>query len=96
MLRKNGGGYVNVEFILGEQKYVDFNIKSRTDESFVIISASYQFKNGSEVLDSGPCEIDGSIVSVLLAPQSRGRFVLEIAYTIPPETRKAKVFINVS
>jgi hypothetical protein len=87
---------VNTEFILGEEKWLDFNITSRTSEPFVITASTWQLKDGAEVIDSGSCTIDGSTVSVLLAPEERGRFVLEVSYVIPPETRKARVLINVT
>lgn len=87
---------MNIEFILGEQKYLDFNITSRTNEQFVISASTYQLKDGAEVLDNGNCDINGATLTVLLAPNKRGRFILEVSYTIPPETRKARVFVNVT
>lgn len=87
---------MNVEFILGESKYVDFSITSKANEPFVIASANYQLKDGSTVMSSGSCEIDGTTVSALLSPAQRGRFALEVTYTIPPETRKARVYVNVT
>lgn len=87
---------MNVEFILGESKYIDFTVTSATNEQFVIAAASYQLKDGSTVIASGQCSIDGTTISALLTPAVRGRFALEIAYTIPPETRKARVYVNVT
>lgn len=87
---------MNVEFILGEQKYIDFTVTSKTDEVFVIASANYELKDGSEIISSGQCDLEDKTISVLLEPLKRGRFILEISYVIPPETRKARVLINVT
>ncbi|MDP4152606.1 MAG: hypothetical protein Q8865_04070 [Bacillota bacterium] len=87
---------MNAEFILGESKYIDFAVSSKTIDQFVIVSAGYELKDDNgEVITSGQCDIDGHTVSALITPSSRGRFILEINYSIPPEQRKARVLVNV-
>jgi len=80
----------------GESKFIDFLVSSKSQEQFVIASANYELKDDDgSVLASGQCNIDGNKISALISPSSRGRFILEISYSIPPEQRKVRVLVNV-
>ncbi|MDP4152878.1 MAG: hypothetical protein Q8865_05470 [Bacillota bacterium] len=87
---------MNAEFIFGESKYIDFVISCRTISEFSISSAEFELIDDcGTVVASGNCLIDQHTVSAFISPSSRGRFILELSYTIPPEERKARVFVNV-
>ncbi|MHB1154062.1 MAG: hypothetical protein ACYCWE_20275 [Eubacteriales bacterium] len=83
------------EFILGEEKYIDFQVRSSITQTVVITSATYILsKNGDENI-SGVCIINGSKISVLLVPPERGVYLLEITYIIAEEKRKVHVSLSV-
>lgn len=84
------------DFILGEEKYIDFRIASHKEQAVVVSDAYYNLYDGSQIVETGACEVDGSYVSALLKPPYAGTFLLEIMYTVPPETRKVKVVIRVN
>ena len=84
------------DFITGEQKYIDFRMESHSHRAITITDADYTLYNGEQIVATGKCKIDGKYVSVLLkAPDKTGTYLLEMRYTVPPETRKLKVVINV-
>ena len=82
-------------FLFGEEKYIEFEVTSCKGEVPVISSSKWVLKDGDEELVSGDCKTDGSVRSVFLAPPKRGKLTLELTYTIPPETRKARVWVYV-
>lgn len=75
-------------FYLGEDKYVDFEIRSKSLHTIVITSATYELKQQNTIVLSGQCEINGDRISILLEPPERGQYILEMTYTVAPETRK--------
>lgn len=83
------------KFILGEEKYLDFEVRSKSLHTIVITSAYYKLMRGANVILSGNCEINGDRISILLEPPERGDYVLELTYTVAPETRKEKIILRV-
>lgn len=82
-------------FLLGERKFVNFEVTSRKGD-FVITSATYTLTYNGEVIDSGECMIEGHELSVLLtSPEERGTYDLKIFYEIPPEIIGVEVVIDV-
>ena len=82
-------------FMLGERKFVNFEVTGKT-EDFIITSATYELSYNGEVIDSGECEIDGHEISVLLtSPEEKGTYILKIFYEIPPEIRGIEVVVDV-
>lgn len=84
------------DFILGEEKYVKFKATSCDNAPVVITSATYVLYKGDEAVTTGSCTVDGSEFMALIEPDEAGDFVLEVTYTVAPETRKVRVAINVS
>jgi hypothetical protein len=83
------------EFILGEEKYVEFQVRSAITQTVVISSARYTLsKDGSGDI-TGVCVINGNKISVLLEPPGIGVYLLEITYIIAEETRKVRVSLSV-
>lgn len=84
------------DFIWGEEKYVDIQIASRLNRPVVIESADFTLYKDFQAVQQDKCEIDGAYVSALLKPPDVGQYLLEIRYTVPPETRKVKVIVRVA
>lgn len=84
------------DFILGEKKYVKFKATSCDNMPVVITAATYTLSCGDEVVSTGSCTVDGPEFMALICPDKVGDFVLEVEYTVAPETRKVRVAIHVS
>lgn len=87
---------MNVKFIKGEEKYIQFQISSKKKEPIIITGATYILARNNEVVASGDCTIEDSTVLVLLELVNVGSYQLEVTYTIPPETRKVRCVIDVN
>ncbi len=86
----------SLHFVLGEKKYIWFEVKSTVNQIFTITEAAWELKRVDEVVASGICEIDGTnTVRLLLEPPSYGAYTLYVSYTVPPEVKKAQVNIIV-
>ncbi|MHB1154630.1 MAG: hypothetical protein ACYCWE_22375 [Eubacteriales bacterium] len=83
------------EFILGEEKYIDFQVRSSITQTVVITSATYTLSKNGIVNISGVCIINGNKLSVLLEPPELGVYLLEITYIIAEEKRKVRVSLSV-
>lgn len=83
------------EFILGENKYVEFKVKSTINQIIFITAATYELIKDGEVLTAGACEISDDIVSALVQPSEKGMFELVVTYVVGAETRKIKVNLKV-
>lgn len=88
---------MNFSFIIGEKKYIQFEIRSMIQQKVVITEATWILLDtkGKEVL-TGNCEIEDNILRLLLEPDAIGEYILEVTYSIPPEIRKVRCEINVS
>lgn len=87
---------MNIKFIKGEKKNIQFLISSKTKQPIIITDATYTLTRNNEVIVSGNCDMNGSILSVLLELMNVGSYQLEVTYTIPPETRKVRCVIDVN
>ncbi len=85
-----------IEFLLGEQRYIRFDVISRKMQPVIITDASYVLQHNGTELARGNCEVDGSTMKVFVNATEMGTMQLEVTYTVPPETRKARCCINVS
>lgn len=83
------------DFIWGEEKYIDFQITSRVMQAVVVTAADFTLFKDFQIVQQGKCEIDGAYLSALIKPPDVGEYLLEVRYTVPPETRKVKVVIHV-
>lgn len=86
---------VKTEFILGEEKTQTFTVKSTTGKTLVITDAKFTLNSNGKVIQQGACDIDGENIRCLIKPTELGSMYLEIEYVIAPETRKARIEINV-
>lgn len=87
---------MGIDFILGEKKYVKFDIKSSIGQAIIVTSAKYTLSLNGSVIESGDCEIiEGNTLQLLLQPESKAKYDLEIEYEIPPEIRKVRCKVNV-
>ena len=87
---------MNVSFIKGEKKYVQFLVSSKKKEPIIITDATFTLTRNGEMVLNGNCEIEDSTILVLLDPVNIGSYQLEVTYIIPPETRKVRCMVNVS
>lgn len=85
-------------FYIGEQRYLDFEVRSTKKETFSIVDAEYIItrKDGT-VLDKGSATVhNGNMVRLLFNASEKGLFVVEVDVTIPPEVVTYKGLLNVS
>ena len=95
-----GGGkmYLRTEpldFIVGEKKYVQFEIISTKNEKVVITEATYTIAHDGELFTSGSCEVEENIMQFLAEMNEYGVYDVEVTYKVAPEVRKARCRINV-
>lgn len=86
------------EFYIGEQRYLDFEVKTTRKEEFSIVDAAYTVSNSkNEVIDSGTAEIDNinNIVRFLFTATEKGLYTVRLVATVPPEVIKYKGLILV-
>ena len=84
-------------FDLGEEKYIEWEIlPTRPHDVVVVTDASWALihRDGSEE-SQGVCDINDRVVSALIKPEARGRYILRATMIIPPETLIEEVVINV-
>lgn len=87
----------HIDFYLGEQRYLDFEVRSTKNEHFNIVDADYTVtrKDGS-VLDKGSATVtNGNLVKFLFNAKEKGVFVVALDVIIPPEKIEHKSFILV-
>lgn len=89
-------GILRRDFILGEKKYVKFKATSCDAVPVVVTGSTYQLTKDGVRVTSGFCETDGDKFMALVEPPEVGDYMLEVEYTVAPETRKVRVAINVS
>lgn len=83
-------------YLVGEKKYIEFEITSCEDETVIITDASYVLKkDGFIVVETGKAEVDDDEIRILLDTDKPGVFMLEVTVTIPPETIKRTCVIRV-
>lgn len=82
-------------YLVGEKKYIEFEITSCEDEAIVITDALYALQKDGITVETGKAEVDGNEIRILLDTDEPGVFLLEVAVTIPPETIKRTCIIRV-
>lgn len=87
----------HIEFYVGEQRYLDFEVRSTKKEPFSIVDADYTVtrKDGT-VFDKGSATVtNGNTVKFLFAASEKGQFIVRLDVTIPPEIIEYKGLILV-
>ncbi len=82
-------------YLVGEKKYIEFEVTSCEDEALVITDASYTLESDGIIVETGVAEVNGNEIKILLDTDEPGVFLLEVAVTIPPETIKRTCVIRV-
>lgn len=88
----------NRDYILGEDKYVEWRVTScRSGDTVVITGATYELVQDTtnEAVDTGSCVIDGTVIKALICPPDTGTYRLTVTVTVPPEIIKAAAYIRV-
>ena len=87
---------MNINFILGEDKYLKFLVKSTKNEEFEISRATYKLYKDRELETEGNCTINEHSITVKMNPLRKSmRYCLEITYYIADEILKKRVQIEV-
>ncbi len=86
-----------INMLQGEVKKQEFLASSsNADDVLVITSAKYEiFDNKKEVVQSGSCEIDGTMLSLILSADFVGKFKLVITWEAPPARDKGVFYLIV-
>ena len=84
------------DFILGEKKYVKFKATSCDESPVVITDAKYVLYKDEATVSYGACEVEGATFMALIEPTEVGDYMLDVEYTVAPETRKVRVAIHVT
>lgn len=86
----------HIEFHKGEQRYIDFDVRSTKNETFSIVDANYIVtKKDGTVFDQGSATVtNGNTVRYLFNASEEGVYIAKLRVTIPPELIKHKaVFV---
>lgn len=84
-------------FILGEKKYISFEVKSREGKKdFIVRACEYELYKNGEIESYGEGEIDGHTISVLIEPKTAYKsYNLIVTYSIASQILKEAVPIEV-
>lgn len=83
--------------MVGEKKYVQFEVISKKNEKVVVTDATYVITHNGEQFATGQCEIvNDNLMQFLLEMNECGTFDVEVTYTVAPETRKVRCKLNVN
>lgn len=86
----------SIRFALGEQRYLEFEVRPRRpNDTVVITEAVWAMQQNGATVETGSCEVDGKMLRALIAPAVQGVYQLEIAVTVPPEVRKERLMLYV-
>ena len=86
----------SIRFALGEQRYLEFEIRPRrANDTVVITEAIWSMQQNGVMAETGSCEVDGKTIRALITPTEKGVYQLELSVTVPPEVRKERLMIYV-
>lgn len=82
-----------IEFILGEDKHIEFTVHSKEQKEVIVESATYELRRLENIEASGDCELikeneEETVLRVKLSPREKGNYHLEITYYVADETLK--------
>ena len=87
----------HIEFYVGEQRYLDFEVRSTRKEAFSIVDADYTVirKDGTEFDKGSATVMNGNTVRFLFTASEKGQFIVKLDVAIPPELIEYKGLILV-
>jgi hypothetical protein len=87
----------HIEFYEGEQRYLDFEVKSTRKEPFSIVDADFVVtkKDGTPCDQGSATILNGNTVRFLFCAREKGIFVVKLDVAIPPELIEYKGLIYV-
>ncbi len=87
----------NRQYTVGEKRLIEWQIKPNAQiDTVVVTDARYELLKNGEVVKTGKADIDGRKLSCMFEAEETGSFLLRVFVTVPPETVKAEVNIDVS
>lgn len=85
------------QYTVGEKRLIEWQIKPNTQiDTVVVTDARYELLKNGNVVKKGIVEISGYKISCMFEAEETGSFLLRVFVTIPPETVKAELYIDVS
>lgn len=88
---------LNRQYTVGEKRLIEWQIKPNTQiDTVVVTDAHYELLKNGEVVKTGNVDIDGRKISCMFEAEETGSFLLRVFVTVPPETVKAELYIDVS
>lgn len=88
---------LNRQYTVGEKKLVEWIIKPNTQiDTIVVTDARYELLKNGEILKTGNVDVSGCKISYMFEAEEPGSFLLRVFVTVPPETVKAELSIEVS
>lgn len=88
---------LNRQYTVGEKRLIEWQIKPNTQiDTVVVTDAYYELLKNGEVVKTGIVDIDGRKISCMFEAEETGSFLLRVFVTVPPETVKAELYIDVS
>lgn len=86
----------NVNFYLGERKYIEWDILPNDPKSAIFIqSASWELAYNGAAESFGDCSVSGNRIGALVSPLQSGTYILSVTVVIPPETFIEQVRITI-
>ena len=83
-----------IKFLLGETKTLKFKVTNSEGEDFTIQEANYKLYKANELVDERDCKIEGHELIMIVTPEDRGFYNLEITYKVNDETRMGRYQID--
>lgn len=88
---------LNRQYTVGEKRLIEWQIKPNSQiDTVVVTKARYELLKNGEVVKTGNMDVNGRKISCMFEAEEIGSFLLRVFVTVPPETVKAELYINVS
>ena len=83
------------QFEKGEVRIFEFQVTSKVAAPVVIASATWELRTRSVVVERGNCDVNKSMISMVVPMMTAGDFTLEVTAEIPPETIIERLHVRV-
>lgn len=91
------GDYPTRQYTVGEKRLIEWQIKPNTQiDTIVVTDARYELLENGAVVKSGSVDIGKRMISYMFEAEKPGNFLLRVFVTVPPETVKTELYIDVS
>ncbi len=85
------------EYTVGEKRLIEWQIQPNSKiDTVVVTDARYELLKNGKTVKTGNAEVSGRKISLMFEAEEEGSFILRIFVTVPPETVKAELRIEVT